>query len=67
MIMTALGVKMIFGLISKGSFDENTTDKKAIIKAGLYGAGGFSVIAIFSYFVKEIGPSLHCHGKFLLV
>lgn len=57
MVMTALGVKMIFGLISKRSFDENTTDKKVMIKAGLYGAGGFSVIAIFSFFAKEIGPT----------
>lgn len=55
--MTALGVKMIFGLINQTSFDENATDKKMMIKAGLYGAGGFLVIAIISFFVKEIGPS----------
>ncbi|WP_419960892.1 DUF1129 family protein [Psychrobacillus sp. BM2] len=41
MIMTALGVKMIFGLISQKSFDEKATDKKLMIKAGLYGAVGF--------------------------
>lgn len=57
MVMTALGVKMIFGLISQRSFDENATDKKMMIRAGLYGAGGFLVILIFSFFVKEIGPS----------
>lgn len=56
MVMTALGVKMIFGLISQRSFDENATDKKMMIKAGLYGAGGFLVILIISFFVKEIGP-----------
>lgn len=56
-IMTAFGVKMIFGLISQTSFDENATDKKMMFKAGLYGAGGFLVIAIISFFVKEIGPS----------
>lgn len=57
MIMTALGVKMIFGLISQKSFDEKATDKKLMIKAGLYGAGGFLVIAIISFFIKEVGPS----------
>lgn len=57
MIMTAVGVKMIFGLISQTSFDENATDKKMMIKAGLYGASGFLVIAIFSFFVKEVGPT----------
>lgn len=57
MVMTALGVKMIFGLISQRSFDENATDKKMMIRAGLYGAGGFLVILITSFFVKEIGPS----------
>ncbi|WP_175454027.1 DUF1129 family protein [Psychrobacillus sp. OK028] len=57
MVLTAFGVKMIFGLISQTSFDENATDKKAMIKAGLYGAGGFSIIAIFSFFVQEIGPT----------
>lgn len=57
MAMTALGVKMIFGLISQRSFDENATDKKMMIRAGLYGAGGFLVILITSFFVKEIGPS----------
>lgn len=56
-IMTALGVKMIFGLINQTSFDENTTETKVMIKAGLYGASGFLVIAIFSFWVKEIGPS----------
>ena len=56
MIMTALGVKVIFGLIGQNSFDENATDKKMMIKAGLYGAGGFLVIVIISFFVKEIGP-----------
>ncbi|MET0960926.1 MAG: DUF1129 family protein [Psychrobacillus psychrotolerans] len=57
MIMTALGVKVIFGLIGQNSFDENATDKKMTIRAGLYGAGGFLVILIISFFVKEIGPS----------
>ncbi|MFJ7825687.1 DUF1129 family protein [Psychrobacillus sp. NPDC096623] len=57
MIMTAFGVRMIFGLISQTSFDENASDKKMMIKAGLYGAGGFLVIAIFSFFVKEVGPT----------
>lgn len=57
MIMTAFGVKMIFGLISQSSFDEKATDKKMMFKAGLYGAGGFLVIAIISFFVKEVGPS----------
>ena len=55
--MTALGVKMIFGLISQSSFDENATDKKMMLKAGLYGAGGFLIIIVISYFTKEIGPS----------
>lgn len=57
MIMTAFGVKMIFGLISQSSFDEKATDKKMMFKAGLYGAGGFLIIAIISFFVKEVGPS----------
>ncbi|MEK3993657.1 DUF1129 family protein [Psychrobacillus sp. FSL K6-2365] len=57
MIMTALGVKMIFGLISQSSFDDKATDKKMMFKAGLYGAGGFLIIAIISFFVKEVGPS----------
>lgn len=57
MIMTAFGVRMIFGLISQTSFDENATDKKMMIKAGLFGAGGFLVIGTFSFFVKEIGPT----------
>ncbi|MCZ8533943.1 DUF1129 family protein [Psychrobacillus psychrodurans] len=57
MIMTAFGVKMIFGLISQSSFDDKATDKKMMFKAGLYGAGGFLVIAIISFFVKEVGPS----------
>lgn len=57
MIMTALGVKMIFGLISQKSFDEKATDIKMMIKAGLFGAGGFLVIAIISFFIKEVGPS----------
>ncbi|MER2173019.1 MAG: DUF1129 family protein, partial [Psychrobacillus psychrodurans] len=51
MIMTAFGVKMIFGLISQSSFDEKATDKKMMFKAGLYGAGGFLIIAIISFFV----------------
>ena len=55
--MTAFGVKMIFGLISQSSFDENATDKKMMLKAGLYGAGGFLIIIVISYFTKEIGPS----------
>lgn len=57
MIMTAFGVKMIFGLISQSSFDDKATDKKMMFKAGLYGAGGFLIIAIISFFVKEVGPS----------
>ena len=28
-----------------------------MIKAGLYGPGGFLVIVIISFFVKEVGPS----------
>lgn len=56
-IMTALGVKMIFGLINQKSFDENTTETKVMIKAGLYGASGFLIIAIFSFLVNQIGPS----------
>jgi len=55
--MTAFGVKMIFGLISQSSFDANATDKKMMLKAGLYGAGGFLIIIVISYFTKEIGPS----------
>ncbi|MCK1996840.1 DUF1129 family protein [Psychrobacillus psychrodurans] len=57
MIMTAFGVKMIFGLISQSSFDDKATDKKMMFKAGLYGAGGFLIIAIISFLVKEVGPS----------
>ncbi len=57
LLLVALGVKVIFTLINRSAFDENTNEKMQMIKAGLYGAVGFLVIIVASYFIKDFGPS----------
>ncbi|ALC86687.1 hypothetical protein AM499_13250 [Bacillus sp. FJAT-22090] len=56
-LLIAIGVKVIFGLIHKTAFDQNSSDKKMMLQAGLYGAGSFLFIFIASYFIKDFGPS----------
>lgn len=56
-LMVSAGVKVIFSLIHQSLFDEKSSDKKLMVKAGLFGAGGFLIIMAASYFMKDFGPS----------
>lgn len=56
-LMIRIGVKVIFSLIHKSLFNEKSNDKKLMVKAGLYGAGGFLIVMVASYFMKDFGPS----------
>ncbi|MFJ5769380.1 DUF1129 family protein [Psychrobacillus sp. NPDC093180] len=56
-LMVSVGVKVIFSLIHQSLFDEKSSDKKLMVKAGLFGAGGFLIIMVASYFIKDFGPS----------
>ncbi|MEI4769065.1 DUF1129 family protein [Psychrobacillus sp. FJAT-51614] len=56
-ILIVIGVKVIFGLIHKTAFDQNSSDKKMMAQAGLFGGGSFLVVMVASYFLKDFGPS----------
>lgn len=56
-LCVTLGVKVIFGLIHHSLFNEESSEKKDMMKAGLYGAGSFAVILAANYFIRDFGPS----------
>jgi len=56
-ICVSLGVKVIFGLIHHSLFNEKSSDKMNMLKAGLYGAGSFAIILAANYFIRDFGPS----------
>ena len=56
-LLVSVGVKVIFSLIHKSLFDEKSNDKKMMVKAGLFGAGGFLIVIVASYFMRDFGPS----------
>jgi len=56
-LCVSLGVKVIFGLIHQSLFNEKSSEKKDMLKAGLYGAGSFAVIMAANYFIRDFGPS----------
>lgn len=53
----ALGVKLIFNLIHKSLFNENASDKKNMLKAGLFGGGSFALILLASFLINDFGPA----------
>lgn len=56
-VSLAVGVKMILSLIHKSVFNENSNDKKDMLKAGLYAGGGFAFILLASYLINDFGPA----------
>ena len=56
-LSVSLGVKVIFGLIHHSLFNEKSSEKRNMIKAGLFGAGSFAIILAANYFIRDFGPS----------
>ncbi|SES00923.1 DUF1129 family protein [Psychrobacillus sp. OK032] len=56
-LLVRIGVKVIFSLIHKSLFDEKSNDKKMMVRAGLFGSGGFLIVIVASYFMRDFGPS----------
>ncbi|WP_075619059.1 DUF1129 family protein [Paenisporosarcina indica] len=56
-LSVSFGVKVILGLIHQSLFNEKSSEKKDMLKAGLYGAGSFAIILAANYFIREFGPS----------
>lgn len=74
-LTVTLAVKLIFSLIHRSLFNEQSSDKMNMIKAGLFGAGSFAVIFAAQFLIPDFGPSfdfpwtasLGAGGAFLLV
>lgn len=74
-LTVTLAVKLVFSLIHRSLFNERSSDKRNMIKAGLFGAGSFAVIVAAQFLIPDFGPSfdfpwtasLGVGGAFLLV
>lgn len=53
------GIWYIFRLIKNSLFLEKSSDKKDMVKAGLFGAIGFMLILVVVKFIPNIGPAVH--------
>src|SRR5690606_36845980 len=53
------GIWYIFRLIKNSLFLEKSSDKKDMVKAGLFGAIGFMLILVVVKFIPIIGPAVH--------
>lgn len=56
-VSVALGIKIIFNLIHKSLFNDNASDKRDMLIAGLYGGGSFALIILASIFINDFGPA----------
>ncbi len=56
-LIVVIGVKLIFDLIRRSLFNENESDKKDMIKAGLFGVVSFALIISANMFIPDFGSS----------
>lgn len=53
------GVWYIFRLIKHSLFQQHSSDKKIMLKAGIFGAISMALIILTSTFIPSTGPSIH--------
>lgn len=56
-IGVVLTIWFILRLVKKSLFNENSSDKKDMLKAGVFGGTSFAVMILVGQFIPQIGPT----------